>query len=80
MSLERPFVYEFLDERFQREYVSETRLARIFDLFTDLSILAACPGLSATAGLIAPGFVLVAVSYQSVRAALANPTDALRHE
>jgi putative ABC transport system permease protein len=38
------------------------------------------PGLllSATAAVL--GFVLLAVGYQSVKAALSNPTDALRHE
>jgi putative ABC transport system permease protein len=147
-----PFRYEFLDEAFNRQYVSDLELRRIFNLFSVLSIIVACLGLfglasftaeqktkeigirkilgapfskivSLTANeflkwiivanliawpvgyllikqwlntfvykvsigldmfLMASGIALlvvfVTVSYQTVKAALANPVDSLRHE
>jgi putative ABC transport system permease protein len=152
ISPERPFVYEFLDERIQSQYTAEMRLAELFRVFAGLSILIASLGLfglasfttrqrikeigirkslGATvsglvlllsrefvyvvgvailcmtplisalgarwlgnfsqhinigvtlfvqAGLVAMLFVLFAVGLQTVRAALANPTNALRHD
>ena len=42
---DRPFQFEFLDERIQVHYLAEQRLARIFGLFSGLAILIACLGL-----------------------------------
>lgn len=41
----QPFSYRFMDESFNTTYESEQRLAKIFTLFTVLSILIACLGL-----------------------------------
>jgi len=38
------------------------------------------PGLLLSATAVVLGFVLLAVGYQSVKVAISNPTDALRHE
>ena len=147
-----PFRYEFLDEAFNRQYISDIQLRRLFNLFSILSIVIACLGLfgltsftveqktkeigirkvlgapvlkivtltaheffkwiilanliawplgyylmrkwlnnfvyktsigpdilllaSTLTGLV----VLITISYQTVKAALANPVDSLRHE
>ncbi|GIL22086.1 MAG: ABC transporter permease [Bacteroidota bacterium] len=43
----QPFTYYFLDERFNNMYASETRLSKVFGIFTGLAILIACLGLFA---------------------------------
>jgi putative ABC transport system permease protein len=40
-----PFDYSFLDEDFQKQYEAETRLSRLFGLFSTLAIVIACLGL-----------------------------------
>lgn len=42
---ENAFEYFFLDEFFNRQYISDKRFSRIFTLFTVLAILVACLGL-----------------------------------
>ena len=147
-----PFTYSFLDQDYENLYRAESRLGKVFGIFTGLAILVACLGLLALAAflaeqrtkeigirkvmgasvqsivlLLSKGFtrlVLIAfivamplaywamrtwlsdfayridisvwpfllaggaalliawltVSYQSIRAALSNPVDALRYE
>lgn len=41
----RPFEYEFLDDEFNRLYLSETRIGKAFSLFAFLAIFLACLGL-----------------------------------
>ena len=41
--------YTFLDERFDKMYLAETRAARLFNIFTSLAIFVACLGLLALA-------------------------------
>ena len=41
----QPFEYSFLDERFDRIYESETRLGKVFALFSSIAVLIACLGL-----------------------------------
>lgn len=43
----QPFTYHFLDERFNNMYAAETRLAKVFGIFSGLAILIACLGLFA---------------------------------
>lgn len=43
----QPFTYYFLDERFGKMYSAETRLGKIFGIFSVLAILIACLGLFA---------------------------------
>lgn len=43
----QPFTYYFLDERFGSMYAAETRLGKIFGIFSALAILIACLGLFA---------------------------------
>ncbi len=43
----QPFTYYFLDQRFSNMYAAETRLAKVFGLFTGLAVLIACLGLFA---------------------------------
>ena len=40
-----PFVYEFLDQSFQSQYVAEQRLGRVFMVFSLLTVFIACIGL-----------------------------------
>jgi putative ABC transport system permease protein len=40
-----PFEYSFLDDDFQKQYETETRLSLVFGLFSGLAILIACLGL-----------------------------------
>jgi putative ABC transport system permease protein len=42
-----PFVYEFLDESFDRQYKSDEQLATIIGYFTVLAVIVACMGLFA---------------------------------
>jgi putative ABC transport system permease protein len=42
-----PFRYEFLDERFSKEYKTEIQLQKMFSFFTILAILISCNGLFA---------------------------------
>ena len=42
---ERPFAFEFLDDRIEAQYQAEQRLARIFGLFSVLAVFVACLGL-----------------------------------
>ena len=42
---ERPFTFEFLDDRIEAQYQAEQRLARIFSLFSALAVFVACLGL-----------------------------------
>ncbi len=42
---ERPFEYRFLDDAFEAQYAAEDRLAKIFSLFTLITILIAAMGL-----------------------------------
>jgi putative ABC transport system permease protein len=41
----KPFVYNFLDESFDRQYKSDERLATVIEYFTWLAIIIACMGL-----------------------------------
>ncbi len=41
----QPFSYRFMDESFDQVYRSETRIGRLFTIFSGLSILIACLGL-----------------------------------
>ena len=147
-----PFEYFFLDEEFNRQYISEKRMASLFRFFSFLGLFIACLGLFSLmiytvsqrtkevairkivgasvpivtglflkqyliwvlianiiswpiayyfmhewlqdfayrtgisiwifvlAGLITTGIALLTVSYQSVKAATANPVDSLRYE
>lgn len=43
----QPFNYSFLDEEFDKLYVSEQRLGKIFEVFSGLAIIIACIGLFA---------------------------------
>jgi putative ABC transport system permease protein len=43
----QPFTYYFLDERFGSMYAAETRLGKIFGIFSVLAVLIACLGLFA---------------------------------
>ncbi|HLF35644.1 MAG TPA: ABC transporter permease [Cyclobacteriaceae bacterium] len=43
----KPFVYDFLDESFDRQYKSDERLATVIGYFTWLAIIIACMGLFA---------------------------------
>ncbi len=43
----QPFTYYFLDERFGSMYAAETRLGKIFGIFSVIAILVACLGLFA---------------------------------
>jgi putative ABC transport system permease protein len=43
----QPFTYYFLDERFATMYAAETRLGKIFGIFSVLAVLIACLGLFA---------------------------------
>ena len=43
----QPFTYYFLDQRFGNMYAAETRLAKIFGIFSGLAVLIACLGLFA---------------------------------
>lgn len=49
----QPFLYTFLDDRFDRMYRAEQRFGRIFLSFSGLAILVACLGLFALAAFIA---------------------------
>lgn len=40
-----PFEYFFLDEYFNQQYISDSRLAKVFGLFAVLAIIVACTGL-----------------------------------
>jgi putative ABC transport system permease protein len=149
---ERPFVFEFLDEQIQAQYLAEERLSRVFGLFAGLAVALASlglfglaafaaqqrtkeigirkvlganvvglvallskdflrlvafafvlgapvayfamqrwlddfayriqigPGLFLLLGALALGVAIAAVSYQSIRAALAEPVESLRYE
>jgi putative ABC transport system permease protein len=50
---ENPFNYSFLDEDFERQYVSEQRLSRLFTGFTILTIVIALLGLTGLASFMA---------------------------
>ncbi len=41
----RPFVYSFFDEDFERMYKSESRMSKVFNYFSFIAILLACMGL-----------------------------------
>jgi len=41
----RPFEYRFMDEDFQKLYISETRTGKVFSIFAAIAILLACLGL-----------------------------------
>ena len=41
----RPFEYRFMDEDFQRLYVSEMRMSKVFGIFSGIAIVLACLGL-----------------------------------
>jgi putative ABC transport system permease protein len=43
----RPFVYQFLDETFDRQYKSDEQLATVIGYFTGLAVIIACLGLFA---------------------------------
>jgi putative ABC transport system permease protein len=43
----QPFSYHFLDERFNNMYSAETRLAKVFGIFSGLAVVIACLGLFA---------------------------------
>lgn len=152
LSPQRPFLYSFLDESFNKQYQADLHFGQIFSLFSGLAIFIAClglfglstftaqqrtkeigirkvlgasltsivtllskdfiqlvfisiliatpvcwyamnrwlddfayrieigPGIFLQAGLIALVIALVTISWQSVRAALANPVKSLRNE
>jgi putative ABC transport system permease protein len=42
---QRPFLYSFLDESFNRQYQADLRFGRVFSIFAGLAILIACLGL-----------------------------------
>jgi len=48
-----PFEYRFLDEAFNAQYRAEDRLAKVFDIFTLITILIACLGLFGLAAFTA---------------------------
>ncbi len=148
----QPFEYSFLDDRFEQMYLNESKLGKIFGIFTVLAIFIGCMGLFGLtvysaekrtkeigirkvlgasisemvvllakeytkwillanlfalpiahyamnkwlqnfayriaiswwmfflAGMLALGIALLTVSYQSIKAALANPVESLRYE
>lgn len=41
----RPFEYRFMDEDFQKLYVSEMRMSKVFGIFSGIAIVLACLGL-----------------------------------
>jgi len=47
-----PFSFEFLDEAFNRQYISERQLGKLFNWFSLLSIFIACMGLFGLASFI----------------------------
>jgi putative ABC transport system permease protein len=48
---QRPFEYHFLDEDFDRLYVTEQRTATLFSIFSSLAIVLACLGLFGLAAI-----------------------------
>ncbi len=48
-----PFDYSFLDDDFQKQYDAETRLSKVFGLFSGLAIVIACLGLFGLATFVA---------------------------
>lgn len=50
---EDPFEYSFLDKDFERQYLSETRLSRLFGAFTILAVTIALLGLTGLASFLA---------------------------
>ena len=50
---DRPFIFEFLDNRIQAQYVAERRLGRIFGLFAGLAVVLAALGLLGLAAFAA---------------------------
>jgi putative ABC transport system permease protein len=53
VNAETPFEYSFLDEDFQRNYISDERLTRLITYFTFITIFVACLGLFALAAYTA---------------------------
>lgn len=49
----KPFIYEFLDDTFNRTYKTEARTGRVFGLFATLAILISCLGLFGLSTFIA---------------------------
>jgi len=45
----RPFTYHFMDEEFNKLYITETKTAKLFSLFSSIAIALACLGLFALA-------------------------------
>lgn len=45
MAPDQPFTYSFLDDRFNKMYAAETRIGKVFALFTSLAVFIACLGL-----------------------------------
>ncbi|MGC3944887.1 MAG: ABC transporter permease [Chryseolinea sp.] len=50
---ENPFIYSFLDEDFEHQYISEQRLSKLFGSFTALTIAIALLGLTGLASFLA---------------------------
>lgn len=50
---EQPFIFEFLDERIQAQYLAEERLSRVFGLFAGLAVALAALGLLGLAAFAA---------------------------
>jgi hypothetical protein len=74
---ENIFAYSFLDDTIAEFYRGEARIAQLFRLFAAIAILIGCLGLF---GLMALAIAGLTVSWQSIKAALANPVEALRYE
>ena len=50
---ENPFIYSFLDEDFERQYISEQRLSKLFGGFTAFTLIIALLGLTGLASFLA---------------------------
>jgi hypothetical protein len=81
---EEVFIYRFLDEDFNRMYQEERKSGRVILYLAALAIGIACLGLFGLASFATKKrtkeIALLTVSFQSLRAASANPIDSLRYE
>jgi len=50
---ENPFIYSFLDEDFEHQYITEQRLSKLFGSFTGLTVFIALLGLTGLASFLA---------------------------
>ncbi len=75
-----PFQFRFLDDEMDRLYQTEERSAKVVACASILAVAIACIGLFVLAGALSFCIALLTVGYQAIRAARANPVEALRYE